>query len=208
MVYAKDRTTVIGCRVPFVAKKQALTNLYSINAANCGIYADYAFRVDMAINLANAYRRIHQHGCVVGDGSPKNTLQGKDASVCLIDIDSIQITRDGVTHRCNVCTPEYTPPEFQGVTDLSAIDRGADYDAFALAAMIFEILVGPGYHPFASRYAGTGNALPIPQLIRQGTWPHAVRRHPDVCAANGPAIDLLHPLLSPAHDSLFPSGPH
>ena len=130
-VYAKDRTTVIGCRVPYVARKQALTNLYSINPANCCIHANYEFRVDIAINLAKAYQRIHQHGCVLGDGSPKNTFQGRDASVCLIDLDSIQITRDGFTHRCNVCTPEYTPPDFQGISDLSTIDRAAEYDAFA-----------------------------------------------------------------------------
>ena len=70
----------------------------------------------------------------------------------------------------------------------------------------FEILVGPGYHPFASRYAGNGNALPIPELIRQGIWPHASKKHPDYLPPTAAPFDLLHPLVQPLMTRCFEAG--
>jgi DNA-binding helix-hairpin-helix protein with protein kinase domain len=174
-VYALDGTTVVGCRLPLAANKYELSALYTIEPKNRWIEATYAFRLQVAINLMAAAHKVHQHGCVIGDLSPKNVLVGKDSAVCLIDVDSFQITRDGRTHRCE--------------------DRTVYHDAFGLACFVFELLVGPGIHPFATHYTGKGTSLSLPERVRQGIWPYAQKPHPDYQHLTAGPLDLLHPLI-------------
>ena len=75
-VYASDRTTIIGCRIPFAAKKQALQTLFTSGPGSGWFGQDYAFRLDVAINLVTAVERVHKHRCVVVDISKTNTLVG------------------------------------------------------------------------------------------------------------------------------------
>ena len=62
------------------------------------------------------------------------------ALVTLVDSDSFQVTVGDKIYRCTVGKTEYTPPELQG-TRFADIDRGADHDPFALAILIFQLLM-------------------------------------------------------------------
>ena len=124
MVFSPTTKMLIGCRIPFVARKQPMSCLSESDPANRLIHADYAFRVGVAHSLAMVFDRIHQHGCIVGDVSPSNLLVGRDGNVTAIDVDSMQITRDGKTHRCCVGTPDYTPAELHGKPFQTSTARG------------------------------------------------------------------------------------
>jgi DNA-binding helix-hairpin-helix protein with protein kinase domain len=168
--YASDRSTVVGCRLPLAAKTHPIPAVYTTNPTTRWLQADYEFRVQVALNLAIAVDRVHQHGCVVGDLSPTNILVRKDSSLCLIDVDSFQVTRNGRTYRCRVGTAEYTPPNLHRVT-FSDVDRTVYDDAFGLAVFVFQLLVGPGTHPFAARHLGPGTPLSLVDRIGRGIWP-------------------------------------
>lgn len=203
-VFSPDRHRLVGARLPFAARKWPILCVYASDPATRWIQADYGFRVRVAENLAAAMDRVHRHGCVVGDVSPSNILVGKDASVCLIDVDSMQITRAGFTYRCSVGAPEYTPPELHG-TDFASVDRTVQHDAFGLACLIFQLLVGPGNHPFAARYIGTGNQLGVIQRIEQGIWAYA-GVYPDYVVRTAAPLDLLHPVLQRLARASFLDG--
>ena len=205
-VYARDRTTIVGCRVPFAAHKFPIPAVYATDPATRWLQADYGFRLNVAINFVAAVERVHQHGCVVGDLSPANTLVGKDATVCLIDTDSFQITRNGTTYRCNVGTPDYTAAELHG-PKFCDVDRTVYHDAFGLAEFVFELLVGPGSHPFAACYTGKGSPLSLPERIRLGIWPYAKKRHRDYAPRTVAPFQLLHPLLQPLACRCFDANP-
>jgi DNA-binding helix-hairpin-helix protein with protein kinase domain len=206
-VYSTDHSTVIGCRLPYAAKKHPIAAVFSTDPTTRWIQACYAFRLEVAINLAAAVNRVHQHGCVVGDLSPNNILVGKNApaSVSLIDMDSIQITRNGKTYRCKYGFLDYTPAELYQL-DLADIDRTVYHDAFGLTCIIFQLLIGPGIHPFAMRYLGTGLHLSLLDRIHLGIWPYAINRHPDYAPRTDAPLDLLHPILQPLVCRCFENG--
>jgi DNA-binding helix-hairpin-helix protein with protein kinase domain len=205
LVYAPDRTTLVGYRMPFAANKKSIAAIYSTNPATKWMGADYGFRLDVAINLATAYDRVASHSALICDNSKTNTLVGRDASVCIIDADSFQFTRDGRTFRCQMGTPEYTPAEFYGL-NFAEIDRNPYGDAFALPVHIFELLVGPGTHPFMGRFKGAGRDLSLTERIQQGVWPYSQPPHPDYEPRTAAPFDLLHPRIQPLMVRCFQHG--
>ena len=107
----------------------------------------------IARNLAGAVAALHRHGLIVGDLNSRNVLATDQGRVGIIDADSFQI-RDpdsGVTHRGLVGTPEYTPPRLQN-RDFADVDRTQEDDLFALAVMLYQLLV-QGSHPYAGTQA-------------------------------------------------------
>ncbi len=76
-------------------------------------------------------------------------------------------------YRCRVGRPDYTPPELQGAS-FADVDRLPGHDAFALAVLIFQLLM-QGVHPFAGTGAD-GELDSIPARIAAGCWPHAWER--------------------------------
>lgn len=101
--------------------------------------------VEVALAVAKAIEAFHGEDLVVGDINGKNILVRSSGSVCLIDIDSIQVG-DGRQFPCNVGFPEYTPPELQGLK-LSEHRRSKDSDRFGLSVVVFQLLA-MGRHPF------------------------------------------------------------
>jgi DNA-binding helix-hairpin-helix protein with protein kinase domain len=95
---------------------------------------------------------------VVGDINGRNILVRSTGSVCLIDIDSIQIG-DGRQFPCTVGFPEYTPPELQGLK-LADNRRNKDSDRFGLSVVVFQLLA-MGRHPF------DGSRLPRETAIKR-----------------------------------------
>ncbi len=203
-VLSADGKRVIGCRMPFAANKWPIVCAYSSDATTRWMHADYRFRLQVAKNLVTAIATVHQHGCVVGDISETNVLVGKDGSVCLIDVDSMQISRDGHTYRCCVGTGEYTPAELHG-PEFSSVDRIPQSDVFGMGSLVFQLLVGPGNHPFVAHYLGNGNSLTLLQRIEQGVWAYS-GNHPEYVPRTAAPFCLIHPVLQPLMEACFVDG--
>lgn len=135
----------------------------------------YGYLLRTARNLAAAVRAVHERDYVVGDLNETNTLVDNQALVTLVDTDSFQVPDHGRVYRCPVGKPEYTPPELQQVR-FADFDRGPEHDAFALAVLVFQLLL-QGTHPFAGRFTGEGEPGDLARRIALGQWPHARSRH-------------------------------
>lgn len=147
-----------------------------------------------ARNVAAIVDSLHRAGYVVGDINESNLLVNKRALAVLVDCDSMQVrdTVTGAVHRGGVGKPEFTAPELQGV-DLSSVDRTAESDDFALAVLVFQLLL-EGVHPFAGVWRGSGDPPDIPARMRDGLFPY--RRGGRVAPPpHALAIDVLPPSL-------------
>lgn len=109
----------------------------------------WKFRLAVAHNLAVVLEELHAKGYVVGDLNESNFLVQHDGLVTLVDCDSIQVRAGRRVFHCRVQKPEYTPPELQGKS-YSALTLCPEHDAFALAVLIFFLLM-QGRHPFAGK---------------------------------------------------------
>jgi len=129
-----------------------------------------------ARNLASAVAAVHAKGYVIGDLNESNILVQPTALVTLVDTDSFQVRHpNGQVFRCPVGKPDYIAPELQG-KQLSLVNRTPEQDRFALAVLIFLLLM-EGSHPFRG-----ANPPEIGNRIRQGLFPNLTRftLHPDV----------------------------
>src|SRR5262249_24014405 len=134
----------------------------------------YGYLLRTARNLAAAVRALHERDYVLGDLNETNVLVNNQALVTLVDTDSFQVTNGGRVFRCPVGKPEYTPPELKR-TRFADFDRGPEHDAFALAVLVFQLLM-QGIHPFAGRFTGTGEPPEIGERIALGHWPYTPDR--------------------------------
>lgn len=109
-------------------------------------------RVDLvrvAIRVAEIVGELHSRNVIMGDINQGNILVKPDGTVTFVDLDSAQI--DG--YPCPVGMINFTRPERHG-RDYSTYLRDFDDDRFALAVMLFMILV-PGKPPYS--HAGGGD---------------------------------------------------
>jgi DNA-binding helix-hairpin-helix protein with protein kinase domain len=126
--------------------------------------------IRLALDLAMRTKTLHQKGIVLGDINPNNFLAHlSQHSLCFIDTDSYQFSSNGKTYRCLVGMPEYTPPEYQGLS-FRTFDRTRESDHFALAVLIFQILMR-GKHPFDI----VGGEGPV-QNIKRGNFPYGTNQ--------------------------------
>ena len=133
--------------------------------------ADYRFVVRAALNVARAVGTIHNlERCVIGDLNHSSILVAQDATVVLIDADSIQFKMNGKTYPCVVGVPEFTPPELHGKR-LANFERTIAHDNFGLAVTIFHLLF-MGIHPFSGR----GPAISIGEAILQNRFAYSIER--------------------------------
>jgi serine/threonine protein kinase len=118
--------------------------------------------------LASAAAAIHAKGYVIGDLNASNILvQPRTALVTIIDTDSFQVPNpNGQPFRCGVGKPEYLARELQGKY-LPSINRAEEHDRFALAVLIFLLLM-EGTHPFA----GIGDPHTPEERIQNGLFPY------------------------------------
>lgn len=165
----------VGYVMPF-AKDMVL--LYTvIQPGSRPRWADYRCLLRTAKHLALAVSALHRHGYVIGDINESNFLVGPDASVAVVDTDSIQVrTKRGIL-RCQVGKPEFAAPEIARIgTSYDQIDRYSHHDAFGLGVLIFELLMD-GNHPFNTWYVGPGDRPSVQERIKQGQWPYGTRRN-------------------------------
>jgi len=149
-----------------------------------------------AYNIAAALGAIHDRAYVVGDLNESNVLVARSTLVTLIDTDSFQVRVPGLlgtarTHFCEVGKPEYLPPELQGA-DLKTTVRVSEHDRFALAVLVFQLLMD-GNHPFRARWVGDGEKPSFPDRIARGLFPY--REGAGRYVEPAVSIETMHPLL-------------
>lgn len=130
----------------------------------------YAF---MAIrNLAAAILAVHGARHLVGDINESNIFVNADASVLIVDSDSMQIKdARGVLYPCVVGKQEYTAPELS-YGSFRENPRTSATDVFAFAVASFQLLTG-GATPHQGSFDPSSPDDPISTVerIRKGILP-------------------------------------
>lgn len=196
----------VGYVMPYAKDKETLSTVYLADTRPK--WADYRFLLSTAKNVAIAVSALHRHGYVVGDIKESNILVGPDASVALVDTDSVQVrTTTQEVFRCEVGTPEFTPPELiQAGQAFRDFDRYQHHDAFGLAVLIFLLLMD-GNHPFDTWYLGPGTRPSKQERIAQGLWPYSKMCSPHYRPRReAPPIESLSPEIQRLMRECFESG--
>lgn len=131
------------------------------------------------LRLAESVAQLHRHGVVIGDLNPENVLfeqqqagpaQVGDWRAVLLDSDSFQIASEEGRFFCPVSRPPYTAPELIG-TDFNSTWREPSSDAFALAVILYQLLLHD--HPYDNALLAEEPELALTARIRRGLYPHA-----------------------------------
>lgn len=197
----------VGFVMPRVQNMLPLSDVYTLRARLQKLPSfDYLYLVRTAYNLCAAVRAVHRGGCVIGDLNESNVLVSEQALVTLVDADSFQVQdpQTGRVYRSLVGKPEYTPPELQGCR-FAEVDRRPEHDAFALAVLIFRLLM-EGFHPFDGVYRGRGEPPRIDERIRRGYFPYARGNRVIDPSPNAPPFEILHPKLQKLFLRCFEEG--
>lgn len=219
------QNTFVGYLMPRAASSLPLFHYYNpARRRRLGLpHAWPRFLHRTASNLAAAVELVHAHHHIIGDLNESNVLVTQSALVTLVDTDSFQIRprilsprptswlgtfQPPAIYRCPVGKAEYTPPELQGV-DFKSIDRTPAQDNFALAVLIFYLLM-EGYHPFAGVLT-TGASVGRVDLygIKHGIFPYSSPNGTQLMVQpppNAPAIAQLYPGLQDAFQRTFVDG--
>jgi DNA-binding helix-hairpin-helix protein with protein kinase domain len=163
---------VIGYLMPRIDKAHLIWEIYNpgVRREICPHF-HYGSLLRTARNLADVVQSLHECGYVIGDFNESNVLVTPQALVTLIDVDSFQAPGRDRLFRCHVGRPEYTPPELQGAL-FADVDRLPQHDTFALAVLIFQLLM-QGIHPFAGRCSEPSDNDSIAARIAAGHWPYS-----------------------------------
>lgn len=197
-----------GFVMPRVDGYRELHMLYSpgdrrAHFENCG----YDFLVQAARNLAAAVGRVHEHGHVIGDLNQRNVLVNAQALVALIDCDSMQIRSAERIYRCPVGSPHLTAPELHGA-DFASQDRTPEHDHFALAILIFHLLM-MGRHPYAGVWNGD-DEMSIERAIRERRYAYAAgaaSRFGMEPPRQAPPITIVGNVIAPMFERAFTGTP-
>jgi DNA-binding helix-hairpin-helix protein with protein kinase domain len=133
--------------------------------------ATWRFLLQVALNVCKTFGYLHSLDHVIGDINHSSVMVKDDATVRLIDCDSIQVKSAKRTFRCAVGEPLHTPPELQGMS-LRNVERTTNHDNFGLAVLIFELLF-MGRHPYIGQYLGQGHLSPE-EKIRMNLFAYSV----------------------------------
>jgi DNA-binding helix-hairpin-helix protein with protein kinase domain len=195
-----DTGAFVGYVMPKIANTRMLLQVYNPRLRAKSLPGcDVFFLHRVARNLAAAIGALHKRGYVIGDLNESNILVTQQALVTVIDTDSFQAREehDGqiIFYPCPVGRPEYTPPELQGKR-FSGEVRQPEQDAFALAVLIFQILLG-GNHPFRAVWLGKNVPPPVEERIFLGLFPYVtVSAQGMVIPPPNLTLDILHPYLT------------
>jgi sugar lactone lactonase YvrE len=198
---------LVGFVMPRVRQMLPLSEVYNPRARRRQLpLFNYRYLVRTARNLCAAVQAVHQAGYVIGDLNESNVLVSDQALVTLVDADSFQVRdpKTGVVYRSLVGKPEYTPPELQGCS-FADVDRQPEHDAFALAVLIFRLLM-EGFHPFDGVYGGRGEPPEMGARIRNGYFPYARGRTGIEPSPLAPPFEMLHPDLRALFVRCFAEG--
>lgn len=119
-------------------------------------------------NLSLAMANAHEARIIIGDVNESNVLVFVDATVKVIDCDSMQMVSDAGTFYCGVGKPEFTARELTGV-DFKDVPRTEASDVFGLGVLMFMMLSG-GSHPYDGVVLD-GRETTITERINEGLSP-------------------------------------
>ena len=168
---------------------------------------DYRYLIRAARNLAATVRALHARNYIVGDLKHANILATETALITLVDTDSFQVVDSdtGQVYPCPVRTPEYTPPELQGMATGQEVLR-PEHDNFGLAVLIFQLLM-EGTHPFAGVYQGEDDPPPFEERIAAGHFPYGANPGPyRPGTRSAPPFSMLPPPIQALFLQCFEEG--
>lgn len=197
---------VVGYLMPRLDQAHLIWEIYNPGVRR-EICPDFHYRslLRTARNLAAVVAGLHECGYVAGDLNESNVLVTPRTVVALIDVDSFQVPGRDRLYRCRMGRPEYTPPELQGVA-FADVDRLPQHDAFALAVLIFQLLM-QGIHPFAGTSAENSEPDSIAARIAAGNWPYAwLRSSPTLPSPHAPPWFALPPSVQEMLRRCFEDG--
>ena len=147
-----------------------------------------------AANFCSLMELIHAKGHVIGDVNEENLLVSNTAIATIVDCDSMQVRdpQTGVTFRSPVSREAYISPERLG-TALADVDRSPEDDYWALAVLLFSMLM-EGQHPAN----GIGYPPERDRRLRLGIFPMIGER-----GFPPPKFSLAFGILPPEVRSLF-----
>ncbi|GGI82883.1 hypothetical protein [Deinococcus wulumuqiensis] len=179
--------------------------------------ADWPFAVRVGRELALAFAELHAAGHWMGDVRAEHVLVSVSGEVRLVGADDYHLRLTGREFAGPVASAEYLPPERQRNTGASSLSSGpesgpnggadADSDAFGLAVLLFELLLGR--HPYAGIHA-RGTAPGPAEAIAAGLFVDSPQAGPGVRPAPG---EWPFAALPPGVQALFvqafaaPPGP-
>jgi DNA-binding helix-hairpin-helix protein with protein kinase domain len=174
----------VGFTMPYIERSKSFPLLKIYNPRDrqrMELNFTWEYLLYVAHNLAYLLAELHASGYVIGDLNESNILVTVNAEVTLVDCDSIQVPKERQLweafmfrpkqyFRCTVGKPEYTAPELQG-RRFSEVNRTPDHDNFALAVIIFLLLM-EGRHPYAGVWQGKGEPPTLEQSMRSRDFPY------------------------------------
>ncbi len=201
-----EANVCVGFAMPLLDRGKHKTMLHFYNPLDRRQHApsftwDYLLRA--ALNISIVVESLHARGYVIGDMNESNFFISDQALVTLIDCDSMQVRTPAQVYRCTVAKPEYLAPELYG-RDLATTDRTPEQDNFALAVLLFLMLM-EGVHPFSGAWKGPGDPPPIDVRIRDGACPYVGSPLATAMPA-APPFDLLPASLRALFARAFGQG--
>ena len=180
-----QRGPLAGYAMRYVDNSLSVSAARLFNFEEIALLRRFSWRdaVMAALALAETVARLHRQDVVIGDLNPENVLfeqQGDGRGprtwrAVLLDSDSFQVVgRDGRFH-CLVSRPHYTAPELIGA-DFATTWREASSDAFALAVIVYQLLLHD--HPYDNALLASDPELAVTARIRRGLYPHAAAPAP------------------------------
>jgi serine/threonine protein kinase len=119
-------------------------------------------RLQVAVRLARAVRRLHMAGLAHADLSNKNVLvDPKSGDACIIDIDSLVVP--GVAPPAVLGTPGYIAPEVLAGTAQPSIAT----DKHALAVLLYELLLNR--HPLQGKRVNSTRSAEEDERLSMGS---------------------------------------
>lgn len=146
----------VGCMLPRLHNTVTLAQLRTATGRSASAPGTtWEFLLAAGHNTASAIAALHQEGYVVGDIAGPNILVHKTATITLIDTDSIQVPQpNGGVFRCHMAGAGYLPPELED-ENLRTVDRTTAHDHFALAVLLYRLLL-EDTHPHSGARHGNG----------------------------------------------------
>lgn len=168
---------------------------------------NYLYLHRAAYNLAAILDLLHQSDYVVGDLNQSNILIDRSALVSLIDVDSFQLKDFKKIYRCPVGTPEFTPPELQGL-NFQNVDRVPEHDLFGLGVFIFLLLM-QGMHPFSGNvFNKNDESTTIEARIKNGYFIYSQKDMPYRLSELVLPAEIIDPPLFELFSACFEDGHH
>jgi hypothetical protein len=162
-------------------------------------------RLQIAVRLTRAVRRLHMAGLAHADLSNKNVLiDPKGGDACIIDIDSLVVP--GIAPPSVLGTPGYIAPEVLANTAQPSIAT----DKHALAVLLYELLLQR--HPLQGKRVNSTRSAEEDEQLSMGAKALYVehptdRRNPSVKAISV-ACSRLGPALRHCFEQTFVRGLH